>query len=300
MRLYLVIIAATLLSSSGSAAAQQAGPASAPRTQPPSLSSHQPITASFRRLLAASEEEQQTILTQQSPQTREVFRSKLNEYRALPASERDYRLRVLDLRWYFNRLRDRAPVERSAFLGSISPADRQLVEERLTIWDALSAEHKQAVLRHDIARAYLVAPPLPPSPPPLQPTPPSPWQLRIEQAAKSYRALPMDLDIAKNFQRIAEEPPLPPGFSEAERKQRMQTFQALMQLAPTEREKCVVGFGRFVAMPKAEREQFMQKASLWKKLSRAEQDTLTALTEHLPPSPPGLHSPPPPPLSTTR
>jgi hypothetical protein len=99
-----------------------------------------PFTSLFRRLLSAPEQEQQKLLAQKPAAAQELLQEKLEEYRGLDIAERQRRLHLLDLRWYITQLRYVSPSNRLARLATIPQPDRKLVEERLAIWDALTAQ----------------------------------------------------------------------------------------------------------------------------------------------------------------
>ena len=300
MQVRVVIFVVVLLGSAGPAPAQEAAPSErvSPLT-PPSF------TALFRQLLSAPQEEQQKLLAQKPAAAQQLLLEKLEEYRGLPTAERQRRLHLLDLRWYITQLRYVAPSNRITRLATIPEPDRQLVEDRLAIWDALTPQQKLHLLLYDVTRNYLDSPPpaLPPSPPGLVMNPSS--NSAQEEALKRWRSLPLakQSEILQHFKSVFDDEPTPP-LPEGLALKQQHVINTLKQMEPGQREKYVQGFQKFVALSPPERERFMNNFTRWNKMTPAARNAWSTLAEHLPlpPSPPGLHvnevgtppAPPPP------
>ena len=86
------------------------------------------------------------------------------------------------------------------------------------------------------------------------------------------------------------------SLSEAERRQMEKTLRAFSRLPKEQRSQCIQSFKKFAGMSVEEREQFLKNAERWRLMSpderQAWRDVVARLPE-LPPTPPGLESPPP-------
>src|SRR5262245_46917483 len=123
---------AALLATLASAAAQPALPQTPPL--PPS-----PVQQ-FREWLSLSGAERENAVADWQPEKRQVLLAKLKAYEALPASERERRLQMLELRWHLRPLMAMKPEERTDALALVPALLRAIVQERLKHWDSLNPQ----------------------------------------------------------------------------------------------------------------------------------------------------------------
>src|SRR2546422_921168 len=99
MRWIVLVISAVACVPAKSAESPAAvSPATAARPQPPPLPP--PPIEFFRQLLGMKPEEREKALALREPKTRQLVEAKVKQFEALPADERENRLRTLELRWY--------------------------------------------------------------------------------------------------------------------------------------------------------------------------------------------------------
>jgi hypothetical protein len=282
----------------------------------PSSNTAQPTTGSlpptppspvafFRVLLELDEEERARALASRSEAQRESIESKLVEYAALAPSERERRLQATELRWYLRPLLEVPITSRAAYVVQVPKPLRSLVEERLALWDGLTPEARREFLESGWALQYFLQ---------LETatqheqaalmrglSPERRQQLEGEFAR--WQALPaaQRYRIAGRFQQFFELPPAEQEktldvLPEEERRQIAATLHVFARLAPAHRQACVDAFQKFAELTPAERAQFLRNADRWKEMSPADRAAWRRLVPQLPPSPPGLFTPPPPPM----
>jgi hypothetical protein len=284
----------------GPAAAAEIRPSPAPPL-PPS-----PV-AFFRQLLATNEQARARALSVCPDQQRASLQAKLEEYHALPRTERNRRLQATELRWYLRTLIARPETNRTAELAAVPHDLRELVETQLARWDALPRPTRDQLLAYDEALSWLARTPSARTNLTARAQPPSPPGLgdRIESELAHYRLLPESRrhELLQQFEAFFVLPPTARektlgNFSAEDRKLMEETLHAFAQLPPEQRKLCLASFRRFADLSPAERADFLRSADRWREMSPAEREQWRQLVTRLPPLPPGFSSPPmlPPPL----
>lgn len=271
-----------------------------------------PLPLDFRRLLAATPEERAKLLADRTPQDRRVLEAKLREYDALPADEREARLRALQLQLHLRPLLVLAPSKRGERLAAVPEADRPLVEERLAEWDRLPADLQKQVFESVTALRYLCRPqpPLPPLPPGVTFSVP-PQRRQVEAAVARWNALPEErrLQIQSYFERFFEldtrsRSKALSRLDETERSRMQATLEKFSHLTPAQRARCVAGFQKFAELSPAERDGFLHNVERWQQMSAQDRQVWRALVTRIgsptPPLPPAAVRPPMPPVPGPR
>jgi hypothetical protein len=272
---------------------------------PPPLPVPKPPIEYFRELLAMPSAEREKLLADKTPEQKKILLSKFKEYEAMDAEKRELKLKVTELRWYLALLMKVAPADRAEWLATIPEEKRALVEERLQLWDELSAPQQKEFWDNEMAINYFLR---------LQSSTPeqqtdifqnvSPaTREKLDKELAQWRSLPVEERdrMCHRFQQFfdlnsVEKEKTLGTLSEAERIQMEKTLQTFQNLAPDQRRHCIESFRKFARMDASERNLFLKKAELWQKMSledrKAWRDLVQKLPQ-LPPLPPGLKILPP-------
>ncbi|MCC7376481.1 MAG: DUF3106 domain-containing protein [Verrucomicrobiales bacterium] len=260
----------------------------------------------FRQLLAMTPEERDRALAPRAEAQREVLRSRLAEYSALPEAQREDRLRATDLYWHFQQLLRRSGAERDTLLASAPEILRPILAERLAIWDRMPTADREALLKQErVVRYFAHVRQTEPQPPPLPGTSVSaapPVPLRVQsQLAKVQELSPETRRRVQSQWREFVEAPTPAAeqklkaMSEADRRDMERVLDRFRQLSGPQRQACIDSFARFAEMKPAERADFLRRAERWEALNSEERAQWRALVTKLPPLPPARISITPPP-----
>ena len=267
-----------------------------PRTAvpvPPPLPAPAPAL-DFGRLLTLAPADREKILSSRPDKDRQVLEAGLKAFDALPAEEREKRLRALRLRVLI-RVPASNRVER---LTAIPESERQFVIERLQAWDQLSPELQREFLENERTVRALTHPEfaIPRGAAPAEF--PAAKQAEIEAAIARWRALPLDKRqrINEQFQIIfqSENPAKSLDMTEMERLQMAKTLQAFRLLNATQRDACVSGLRRFTQLSPEERNEFLRNVELWQQMSPQERKLWRELVAKFRPPKPPVPVPPPP------
>jgi Protein of unknown function (DUF3106) len=272
----------------------------------PALSQlHSPVDY-FRKLLAMTPAERENELSNRPPEIRERILAKVHEYEALDPNERELRLRATELRWYLMPLLRESPTNRAAQLAAIPQDIRGLVQSRLMQWEILPPPLQKEFLDDDRALNYFAHV----DPPGEPPVPPGLNQNPSDADLTSWNALSPDnrRRIAASVNQFfeltrAEKQETLKELSAPEREQMEKTLEAFSQLPLEQRRECVRAFTQFAGMSAAEKEKFLKSAQRWAQMTPADRQTWRDLVKHVPewpPMPPGLGTPPSPPLPDAR
>ncbi len=255
-------------------------PARVGAPQPPMPPAPKSPVESFRQLLAMKLAEREQALSNRPPEIRKRILEKVQHYLAMRADDRELSLRTTEVEWYFSNLRQLSAANRSAQLQSIPEADRQMVESRLAIWDKLSPEQQQDVLKY-----------MPLLSPPPGVAPPSDDKAReINRRLDDWKKLSPDQrrDIYSRFQDFfkltdEEREKTLHVLSEPERAQIEKALVTFDRMPPARRHSILVTLPRLEALSDQEREEFVRNADRWQAMTPAERQTLRILTTQLPP-----------------
>jgi Protein of unknown function (DUF3106) len=257
----------------------------------------------FRRWLEMSPADREKELSAYSEAKREVLQRKLQAYEQMPAAERDYRLRALELRWYLQPLLNTEPAERGNYLNIVPQRLHAAVTNRLSRWDALDAAARQEMFADESRRQLVTGYFTQPRRAPFPPVPPAPVPPGLDRHFKRWENnSPTRLAFhLSNFFEMGKEDQLKAlnYFSETERGEIQKTLDAFARLSPADRQKCVQSFQRFATMSREERSIFLRNAARWQQLTPEERDTWRDLVTKLPPMPPEPVLTPPLPRANT-
>jgi hypothetical protein len=270
---------------------------SAPPPLPPS-----PI-AFFRQLLTTNQQGRELALRNHPEIQRGLIEAKLQEYEALPATEREHRLRATEFRYYLRPLLLTTVTNRPLQVAAIPAEHRELIRERLNRWDALTEATRRDLLAYDHAVAWLArfhvanrvssGPPRPPVPPP-------PSGSRLEAELARWQAMPETQrdQLCRQFERFLElpDPQRERALGELSPEERTQmegTLAAFARLPVSQRQLCIGSFRKFAQLSPAERAGFLKSADRWREMSPADRAHWRQIVANLPPLPPGFSSPPP-------
>jgi hypothetical protein len=219
----------------------------------------------FRQLLLMSPTERNQSLAGRTATARAAILAKLREYQALPADERELRLRATELRWYLMPLLRTPAAARD--LSGVPPEYRELVATRLAQWDLLPSEMQKEFLANDKALHYFTQT--------QAAAPPNPDQQKIADQFDQILSL-----------NAREKEKLLRTLSDVERTKMKETLEAFGQLPPQQRSLCVHNYAKFAGMTGAERAEFLKNAENWSQMSPQERQTWRDLVAHVPMWPP--------------
>jgi hypothetical protein len=252
--------------------------------------------------------ERREFLANRSPESQKLILAKIHEYEGLTPEARELRLRVTELRWYLLPLLSTPMNDRAEKLSAIPAPLRELVEARLQEWDKLQPDVKKDLLENESTirfyfelasrttaqRAEIVT------------NVPPDVQNQLDAGFRRWRSLTENQREAalRHFSEYFDLTPTEKQktlsvLSEAERAQIEKTLQTFGSLSPSQRAECLRSFQRFANLTVAERQQFLKNAARWERMSPSERQSWRSLVSNLshePPLPPGLQTPPNPPL----
>jgi hypothetical protein len=277
-----------------------------PAPPPPLPTSAKSPIDYFRELLTAGPEDREKLLTGKTPPHRKVLEKSLGDYLALTPSERELRLRTLELRYHLTTLLRLAPTNRVERLKIIPERDRPLVEDRLRIWDQLSPEDQREALDNERRIRVLEAVGSGVAQRQVPLTGATSNQSRqIEQQLIQWQSLPeaRRVQAQRNFTTLfeltdAEKSADSPAadLSPAERDLMQKTLDRFERLSPLQRIQCVQAFEKLAALSPSERRSFLINAQEWQKMKPKDRDSwrrLISKVPPMPPLPPGLMGQPP-------
>ena len=252
----------------------------------------------FRKLIGAKPGERENLLAGKEPQLRKVLENYALKYEALPAEERELRLRHMELRYRLTPLLQTASSNRTERLKFVPDRDRPLIEDRLKYWDGLSAEQQMKLWNNERLKGELIGVGVPRSSanPASLTGQTSNQVIRLEKQFIDWQMLPnaRRSEVQKHFtnlfeltdaERVHEKLltfPLP-----AEERQLMeQTLLQFKQLQPPQRSACVQNFSKLASLSPAERREFLVNAEEWQKMKPEDREAWRKLVSKVPPMPP--------------
>jgi hypothetical protein len=265
----------------------------------------------FRTLVTATPQERQKLLASKEPKLRKVLEDYALKYQALPAEQRELRLRNMELRYHVTSLLRTAPSNRTERLKFVPDRDRPLVEQRLKVYDQLTPEQREAALQNERTTRELIGVGLPRNSGNGSSLTgqASNQVVRIEQEFVRWQMLPdaRHAQIQRTFKELfeltdeeqAREKLQPLPLNDGERQLMEQTLARFKQLSLSQRNTCVTNFGKFASLSPAERREFLVNAAEWQKMKPEDRQAWRNLIAKVPPLPPLPHSfrkPPLPPI----
>jgi predicted Fe-S protein YdhL (DUF1289 family) len=221
---------------------------------------------------------------------------------------------------FFRNLLATNQAGRAAYLASRAPEQRQLLEQKLAEYQAMSPAQREARLAVTELRHYLLT---------VLNVDPRFRAQYVEQIPGRFRPLVMERlklwdslspetqaamlrnDKAFNFlvrmEKVAM-PPMPPPvvprinqyfrMSEAEKRQVLDSLPpeqrrapekilaALERLPKEQREKFTAALGKFISMSQSERDQFLKNAAQWQAMTLEQRRSVREMVNQVPPLPP--------------
>lgn len=252
--------------------------------------------ATFRQLLALSPTDRTAALDRRPASQRELLRTRLADYEALPAEQRELRLQATDLYWHLQQLMVRSSAEREDLLRAAPRELLPILTERLALWDRLPESDRRTLQQHETAIRYFArwrgVPKPPPLPGPSVGTAPA-VSFRLQAELDRLQELPADeRDRAVENWRQFFDAPGPraaralQAMSEPEREEMQEVLRKFRALPPTQRQTCIDSFARLANLPPVERAEFLRRAERWESLPAPERAAWRRLVGMLPPLPP--------------
>lgn len=266
--------------------------------------------AVFRELLAMNPQERKQVIASRAPEVQQRILQKLGEYEMLPGPLREQRLRETELRWYLRPLMNEPRTNRAARLALIPEDERQIVEQRLQMWDLVPPPLQEQWMNDDMVVNYLA-----------QTTSATPEETNAilamippEQRSKLQAGLDRWNHMSDGERQRAlagfkqffvltaeEKEKTLDTIPDAERQQMEETLAAYGKLTPSQRSQCIRSFEKFATMSLVERQQFLKNAERWQEMTPEERQKWRDLVHVAPIMPPGENpSPPALPSSTYR
>ncbi len=259
----------------------------------------------FRELLALDAAGREQSLATRTPAQRAYLQARLAEFDRLTPAERELRLQLLTLRHYVLPLLRTAPTNRAESLRLVPTSYRDIVRERLAVWDRLTPAEQEERLQNESVFTGLPliggASPTEQQAARSQLVPERRRQLEADLAR--WQTLPaaerervsewfqtfLTLDDREQQKTLAQ-------LDAARRAKASRLLRALEELPADKRAKSLEAFRRFSALSPSEREKFLRNTARWQAMSPAEQQAWRRLRAELPPAPPGLNQESPPPM----
>ncbi|MCO5052344.1 MAG: DUF3106 domain-containing protein [Verrucomicrobiae bacterium] len=224
-----------------------------PALQPPvpTVITRSPVE-SFRALLVMPAADRRAQLATRPPDVRERLLERIQEYQTLTPEERDLRLQVTELQWYFKLFARLPATNRTVHLQSLPEDLRNMVTVRLQQWDAMPANLQQMLLTNPVGAEYLA----PNSRPDFPPNP-----VRSQLIARYNRLFELS---DREKERIWT------TLSTAEQRQMEKTLQAYEALTPAQRAHCLRSMAVLTSLSPAERQIFLKNAERWAQMKPSE------------------------------
>ena len=291
--LYLLLLLSLILccvaASQNAAFAQTNPPAAVTTTSAPPPLPPSPADT-FRSILGMPEAERQKFLGSLSSQKRQIVLLKLDEYRGLPAEQREERLRALQVRVWVPRLIKMPLSNRVERLAGMQPAERQLIEARLAKWDELPQDKQKELFTNELAIRTIIS-----SPEKFNPTlPPFPPDPKVAKELKHWFELTAAHrgDVLARFEYFLEDVnPEQRATIIAQRPGMAKTVAPIASLTKDQRERYLAGLKRFDALTPAERHTFLIRVRHWEKMTPEQRQSWRVLAKKL--TPPAAPPPPP-------
>ncbi len=258
---------------------------------PPLPSATKSPVAVFRELLAMSLGERRAFLTNRPPEAQQRILAKVREYETMRPDDRELRLRVTELRWHLLPLMSQAPTNRAAQIAALPEDYRQLVEDRLRLWDILPPALRKELLENEATLQFFTE---------LNNTTseaqqrkmlenmPADRRQRLEAAITKWNSMPETerRKIVLRFNQFfdlndRERQKTLNTLSEPERRQMEKTLAHFEQLNARQRAECIRSFEKFAGLSLEERQQFLKNAERWKLMSPEERDSWRHLVSKL-------------------
>jgi hypothetical protein len=249
-----------------------------PTPAPPLPGMSSPVQT-LRELLAMKPEERERALASRSEPNRKYLQGRLQEFQAMPATEREAKFNQLELVYWLPSLMRLAPSNRTGLLKAVPAPLIPIIQERLKQWDLLPPKLQSEVLDYDTTSDFFLRT--------------KPAAQLVSQRSTGTVGSPSssaDQDHDHVVQTVRQIFSLPAreqektlsNLSPSERAQMENAMAAFSKLAPEERNVCINSFEKFSRMTPEERGQFLKNAERWKAMSPRERETWRTLVRILP------------------
>ena len=229
----------------------------------------------FRRLMTTNSAGREAFLAAKSPEARRVIEAKLREYESLSDSDREAKLRSLQLRWHTQRLMKMKAGDRPMQLAQIPMPERTLVSNRISRFNILPPLMQQEVLTNQMAANF------------------------VFQEEKHYGgADPRQAQRMTHLMEFVEWSPADKDkvmgrLTPIEHEQMQKTLSTFTNLSKDERVEAIEGFRKFAALSENERMAFLSTAQRWREMSEKDRQFWRAIVTALERGRSGLPTPPP-------
>ena len=102
----------------------------------------------FRQLLKMDPQEAEEAIQKRPEKFQEIIRKKVEEYKQMPHQQREWKLQVLDLRWYLFCGLDLSEDKLDKYVESIPEDYREIIQARLKRWFSIPAEQRASILKN--------------------------------------------------------------------------------------------------------------------------------------------------------
>jgi hypothetical protein len=269
-------------------------------TNAPAASKPVSPIAHFRTLLAMTEGERTAELANRPEAQRTALALKVEQYAAMPAAERELRLRATELRYYLLPMMRLPAAQREARLQSVPEELRDLVEDRLVQWNMIPPGFQEQLIENQAALLLFsrMHPESPANADDLMAQVPAARVAAMEEDFNRWQTLSPEEQsrLLRGFNHFFELTPAEKErtlrtLSAAERSAMARTLQTFENLPPSHRAACIQGFQQFVLLPPDEQAKFLKNADRWEAMppeDREEWRTVVEQLSQMPPLPPGV------------
>ncbi len=269
-------------------------------THTPALAPVESPIAYFRQLLVMNDVERAAELEKRPEAQRAGLQAKIEEYAALPASERELRLRATELRFFLLPLMQLPAEERQKRLQSVPEDIRDLVEDRLVQWMLIPPTFQQQLIENQSALQLFsrMHPDSAATADELVGRLPASQAGEMREDFDRWQALSPgeQAQLLKGFNHFfqlteTEQERTLRRLSPEERVAMEKTLKQFDALHPSQRTACIRGVQQFVIMPPSERAQFLKNADRWQAMSPEDREQWRSVVNQLsqmPPLPPGV------------
>ena len=252
----------------------------------------------FRELLAIKPAERELSLSNYPAAIKTRILEKVQEYELLPPDYRELRLEVTELRWYLLPLLKSSSTNRAADLKEIPQPYRKLVADRLQEWDIMPPPLKDEVLEYETTMHYFVGRGCVVRPQMTIESLSANQRAELQGKLAQWRELPLTerQQIYGSFEHFFElsdrdKQKTLDALSLPARQQTEKILDPVENWPRARQQKYVAALREFANMSPEARQQFMQGAERWQKMSAEERQAWRDLVNRLsqmPPLPPGL------------
>ena len=102
----------------------------------------------FRQLLKMDPQEAEEAIQKRPEKFQEIIRKKVEEYKQMPHQQREWKLQVLDLRWYLFCGLDLSEDKLDKYVESVPEDYREIIQARLKRWFSIPAEQRASILKN--------------------------------------------------------------------------------------------------------------------------------------------------------